>query len=83
MSQSQGSMSVTAYFTKFRTLIDEMDNLSSLSRCTCVSRTCTCEFVVKMEVYDQMHKLRQFLMGLGDHFTAVRGNYLRLILYLA
>lgn len=76
MFLSQGTMSVTAYFTKFRTLNDEMDDLSPIPRCSCVTRTCTCEFAAKLEVYDQMHKLSQFLMGLADHFTAVRGQLL-------
>lgn len=76
MSLSQGSMSVIAYFTKFRTLIDEMDDLAPLPRCTCVNYNCTCNFFAKMYAYEQMHKLSQFLMGLGDHFTAVRGQLL-------
>ncbi|XP_074327508.1 uncharacterized protein LOC141665422 [Apium graveolens] len=45
---NQGSMSITAYFTKMRTLTDEL-NINSLS---------------------------QFIMGLNDGFTAIRGQML-------
>lgn len=67
-SLSQGSLSITACFTKFRTLIDELDNLSSIPRCTCT--LCTCGFNQKIETYEQGLKLSQFLMGLNDTLTS-------------
>ncbi|XP_074352874.1 uncharacterized protein LOC141692029 [Apium graveolens] len=76
MSLYQGSMSITAYFTKFRSLIDEMDDLSPVPRCTCLSTSCQYAFLIKLEEYEQVHKLSQFLMGLSDHLTDVRGQLL-------
>lgn len=36
VSRVRGTLFITSYFTKFRTLIDELDNLSSIPRCVCV-----------------------------------------------
>lgn len=47
-SLSQGSKYVTTYFTKFRTLVDEIDDFSSLPCYSCVAHTCTCEFATKL-----------------------------------
>lgn len=72
-AMTQGSMSITAYFTKFRTLIAEIDNLSPLPKCTCSVSNCSCDNVRKLEKYEDMLKLSQFLMGLNDQYTSVRG----------
>lgn len=55
MSQiAQGNMSVTLYYTKFKTRIDELDCISAKPKCSC--STCTCAVNAKLEVYDQsMH----------------------------
>ncbi|XP_074378489.1 uncharacterized protein LOC141720032 [Apium graveolens] len=71
---TQGMMSITAYFTKFRTIHDELECLSAKPRCTCT--TCTCTINSKLEAYDQTVQLTQILMGLNEHFTGVRGQIL-------
>lgn len=75
-SLQQGSLSVTPYFTKFRTLMAEIDNLSPLPKCICLTRNCACDNAQKLEKYENMLKLSQFLMGLNDLYTAVRGQLL-------
>lgn len=73
---NQGSMSVTAYFTKMRTLTDELNALAPIPKCVCVQNSCTCEVSAKLETYEQIDRLSQFLMGLNDTFTATRGQML-------
>lgn len=75
-SISQGNMSVTSYFTKFKTLVAEIDNLAHIPKCVCATNACTCNNRHKLEQYEEMIKLSQFLMGLGDQFTAIRGQLL-------
>lgn len=65
-------MSITAYFTRFRTLLDELENLSSIPRCTCT----TCNVHQHLKTYEQSLKLSQFLMGLNDQYTVIRGQLL-------
>ncbi|XP_074378611.1 uncharacterized protein LOC141720152 [Apium graveolens] len=72
----QGSLSVTTYLTRFRALIDEIDNLSPIPKCSCVNSNCTCGYGLKLANYEQIHKLSQFLMGLSDQFTGIRGQLL-------
>ena len=65
----QGSMSITAYFTKCRTLTDELSDLSPLPKCNCPNN-------VKLVAYEQLNSLSQFLMGLNDVYTNIRGQIL-------
>lgn len=73
---SQGNMTITSYFTKFRTLVAEIDNLNPMPKCICVTRTCLCQNAQKLEKYEDMIKLSQFLMRLTDQYTAIRGQLL-------
>lgn len=75
-SLSQGSMSITSYFTKYRTLNDEIDNLAPIPKCMCSTTSCTCDYSAKLLRYEQINKLSQFVMGLSDQYTAIRGQML-------
>lgn len=75
-SISLGSLSITAYFTKFCTLIAEIDTLNPIPRCTCLASNCTCANAQNLDKYEDMIKLSQFLMGLNEHYTDVRGQLL-------
>lgn len=68
---SQGLMLISSYYTKFKTLVDELECISAKPICSC--NNCTCEINSKLEIYDQSTHLIQFLMGLSDQFTSVRG----------
>lgn len=71
---SQGTLGVTAYYTKYKTSIDELDSLTMHPKCEC--NKCTCEINTKLRVYDLNVQLMQFFMGLNDSFTALRGQIL-------
>ncbi|XP_074373832.1 uncharacterized protein LOC141714199 [Apium graveolens] len=71
---TEGSLSILSYFTKFRTINDELDCLSTKPRCTC--GLCSCTVNLKLDTVDQNVQLIQFLMGLSDSFTAIRGQIL-------
>ncbi|XP_074378371.1 uncharacterized protein LOC141719908 [Apium graveolens] len=73
-SLTQGSRSITAYFTHFLGLMDELEALAPIHRCVCDVTTCACGVTLKLIQYEQQMKLRQFLMGLNDQFTASRGQ---------
>ncbi|XP_074330936.1 uncharacterized protein LOC141668129 [Apium graveolens] len=75
-SLTQGSMSITAYFTKFCTLLAEIDTLNPMPKCICASCNCACNNAKKLDNYANMLKLSQFLMGLSDEYTSVRGQLL-------
>lgn len=71
---SQESMTISAYFTKFCTIHDELECLHNKIRSTCSH--CTCSINAKLTEHKQSVQLTQFLMGLNDTFTAVRGQIL-------
>lgn len=71
---TQGTMTVVAYYTKFKTLSDELNSLVTRPQCNCAK--CTCNINMKSELYDQYIQVSQFLMGLSDHVTAIRGQIL-------
>ncbi|XP_074352914.1 uncharacterized protein LOC141692072 [Apium graveolens] len=71
---SQGTLSISAYFTKFRTLHDELECLLTKPKCVC--NRCTCTVNSKLAEFDKNLQLTQFLMGLNDSFTGIRGQIL-------
>lgn len=71
---TQGSMSIAAYFTQYRTLSDELECLSVKPKCSC--NKCTCDINSQMDTYEKSIQLTQFLMGLNEQYTVVRGQIL-------
>lgn len=71
---SQGSLSISAYFTKFRTIHDELESMTVKTKC--VYNNCTCGVNAKLSAVDQSTQITQFLMGLNDSYTAIRGQVL-------
>lgn len=51
-SLKQDTLSITEYFTKFRCLIDELDNLSPIPKCICQNSNYLCENVKKLADYE-------------------------------
>ncbi|XP_015170405.1 uncharacterized protein [Solanum tuberosum] len=70
---SQGNSSVSTYFTKMKSLWDELDALNTYSSCIC---ECECGAKIKNTKAHQDERLLQFLMGLNDTFVGVRSNVL-------
>ncbi|KAH0738712.1 hypothetical protein KY290_037417 [Solanum tuberosum] len=70
---SQGSLDITAYYTKLKKLWEELSTLNVKTQCTC---SCVCG--AKESVYkgEQDRRLVQFLMGLNEIYTAIRGSIL-------
>lgn len=71
---TQGSLSISAYFTKFKSIHDELESMCVKTKCTC--NNCTCNVNVKLNTADQSIQLTHFLMGLNDTYTAIRGQIL-------
>lgn len=71
---TQGSLTIASYFTKYKSLSDELDSISSKPYCAC--NKCSCDVNLKLTAYEDEIRLTQFLMGLSDQFTSVRGQIL-------
>ncbi|XP_074347313.1 uncharacterized protein LOC141686159 [Apium graveolens] len=69
----QDNLSISAYYTKFKKLYDDLLSVSNVPKCTCV-----CNYKAKGEIeqYEETVKVTQFLMGLSDSFTSIRGQLL-------
>ena len=67
-------MDIASYFNKTKKFWDEFTAASASPRCTCCK--CECEINTRLHDYFQVQKLIQFLMGLNESYTQVRGNIL-------
>lgn len=70
---TQGVLDITVYYTRMKKLWEELSTLNLRNQCSCI-----CNYGAK----DNMHKaeqdrcLIQFLIGLNEVYTMVRGNIL-------
>ena len=71
---SQAGLDIASYFNKAKKLWDEFTTASASPRCTFCK--CECDINVKLNSYFQDQKMIQFLMGLDESYTHVRGNIL-------
>ncbi|XP_023918884.2 uncharacterized protein LOC112030428 [Quercus suber] len=71
-SFSQGELSVTKYFTNLSILWDELQNYEPLPTCSC--EKCVCN--EKISNIHHREVVMQFLMGLNDSFSHIRGQIL-------
>lgn len=69
----QDTLSVSAYYTKFKMLWDDFVNVSNIPKCV---RLCTCKAKAQIEQYDELMKVTQFLMGFNEVYTNTRGQFL-------
>ncbi|XP_075080014.1 uncharacterized protein LOC142165337 [Nicotiana tabacum] len=70
---SQGSLDITSYYTKMKKLWEELNTLITKSHCAC---NCSCGAKESMHKAEQDKRLIQFLMGLNETYTVVRGSIL-------
>ncbi|XP_070035539.1 uncharacterized protein [Nicotiana tomentosiformis] len=70
---TQGSLDITGYYTKMKKLWEELSTLNANARCTC---NCTCGAKASMHKAKQDRRLIQFLTGLNELYTIVRGSIL-------
>nr|XP_017225246.1 PREDICTED: uncharacterized protein LOC108201479 [Daucus carota subsp. sativus] len=60
--------------TRFKVLWDDFLNITNVPKCACCSSTCTTRIQAKK--HDKMMKVTQFLMGLNEMYTNIRGQLL-------
>ena len=72
MNLKQDSQSVGIYFTRLKTIWEELSNYKP--NCTC--NGCVCGGVKKLQDHHHMEYIMSFLMGLSDNFSQVRGSIL-------
>ena len=72
MNLKQDTQSVGIYFTKLKTIWEELSNYRP--NCTC--NGCVCGGVKKLQDHHHMEYIMSFLMGLSDNFSQVRGSIL-------
>nr|XP_009602511.1 uncharacterized protein LOC104097618 [Nicotiana tomentosiformis] len=70
---SQGTFDIIGYYTKMKKLWEELNTLNAHAQCKC---QCTCGTKARMHKAEQDRRLIQFLMGLNEVYTIVRGNIL-------
>ncbi|XP_019248441.1 PREDICTED: uncharacterized protein LOC109227698 [Nicotiana attenuata] len=70
---SQGNLDITTYYTKLKKLWEELATLSKRNQCNCI---CNCGAKENMYKAEQDRRLIQFLMGLNEVYTVVRGSIL-------
>ncbi|KAL5711877.1 hypothetical protein ACHQM5_014106 [Ranunculus cassubicifolius] len=68
-TQLQEQPSITAYFTKLKTLWDELASYKTIPDCSCGSGKA-------IQDYQQQEQVYQFLMGLNDSYAALRSRIL-------
>ncbi|XP_062076057.1 uncharacterized protein LOC133780207 [Humulus lupulus] len=72
MNLNQDMMSISMYYTRLKTIWEELTNY----RPTCTCNNCTCGGVKKLQEHYHMEYIMSFLMGLKDSYSQVRGNIL-------
>ena len=75
-SISQGTMSVSQYYTKLKKVWDELNCLMHVPNCSC--RPCTCGNFKAVASILSNNQLMQFLMGLNESFDGIRSQILLL-----
>ncbi|XP_056687900.1 uncharacterized protein [Spinacia oleracea] len=71
---TQGSHNVAEFFTEIKSIWDNISAANPLP--TCTYNLCTCNLTQKIFKMQQEQRLMQFLMKLGEHLAAARGNLL-------
>ncbi|XP_073004955.1 uncharacterized protein [Typha latifolia] len=72
MNLTQGQMSVSSYFTKLKSIWEELNNYKPV--CTC--NHCTCGGIKSISNHYHMEYVMSFLMGLNESFSQIRGQLL-------
>ncbi|KAI3717785.1 hypothetical protein L1987_69614 [Smallanthus sonchifolius] len=75
-SVKQDGTSVSSYYTKLRSLWDEIHSVQPTPRCTC--NGCTCEVGKRLSEHMEKENLYQFLMGLDYEFSVIKTQILAL-----
>nr|GEV45779.1 ribonuclease H-like domain-containing protein [Tanacetum cinerariifolium] len=71
----QGGSSVSDYYHMLNSMWREFDALTKLSKCTCEVK-CNCDASKELTLHQQLMKLMQFIMRLGECYQPVRSALL-------
>ncbi|MCH85256.1 retrovirus-related Pol polyprotein from transposon TNT 1-94, partial [Trifolium medium] len=71
----QDSLSVTSFFTKLKSLWEELELYRPIPACSCVTR-CVCEAMVNAKKFKEEDLVLLFLTGLSDSYAMVRSQIL-------
>lgn len=69
----QGDLSITVYFTRLKSMWEELFNFCPIPSCTCDVK-CTCELIPTMQKYRENEIVIRFLKGLSEQYAAVRSQ---------
>ena len=70
----QGDFSITTYFTQLKVYWDQLQNFRPTPICSCGK--CTCNLTQKLEDLHLQELVMQFLMGLNDSYSQIKGQIL-------
>ncbi|XP_074310098.1 uncharacterized protein LOC141645801 [Silene latifolia] len=70
---SQGNDGIGTYYTKLKSIRDEINGIGMNPKCSC---TCNCGAREKQVRFQEDKKAVEFLMGLNDSYVVVRGTIL-------
>lgn len=71
------NMKISEFFTKIKTLWDELDNFNPLPICSCTAaNSCTCEITKNCNKMQLNNRVMSFLMRLDKKFGQVRSDML-------
>ncbi|XP_024969695.1 uncharacterized protein LOC112509052 [Cynara cardunculus var. scolymus] len=70
----QDGATVLAYYTKLRSLWDEIQSVFSIPQCTC--NGCTCDIGKRLVAHQEKERLYEFLMGLDNGFGVIKTQIL-------
>ena len=76
-SLKQGDLTVTEFFTKLRTIWDELENFRPEPTCKCPTK-CTCDVASMIKQRKIEDHAMQFLRGLNDQYSNIRSHVLLL-----
>ncbi|XP_019157166.1 PREDICTED: uncharacterized protein LOC109153757 [Ipomoea nil] len=71
----QGNMCINEYYTKCKTLWEEMNDLRPLTICKC-NPSCECDFIDTIREERQVDQVIRFLQGLSDEYSSLRSRVL-------
>ncbi|KAK1355313.1 CCHC-type domain-containing protein [Heracleum sosnowskyi] len=74
---SQDTLTISVYYTKFKQLHDDLHNVAHVPKCTC---ECVCNAKADIDQHEEIMKVTQFLMGLNENVTNIRGQLLMMSL---
>ncbi|XP_074355950.1 uncharacterized protein LOC141695615 [Apium graveolens] len=65
---TQETLSISAYYTKFKQLTDDLNNVAQVPKYVCA---CTCKAKADIDQHEEVMKVTQFLMGLNENYTNI------------